>query len=193
MSDLTSVMAVSWSTVSVNPNASSISACHGVSGPNACPGAACRLAYSDTSSPAISRTARRALVLVLVQSLPPSRLSAGASPADVARQLIQRVHRHDTACPAACRPALLDAYSSTRYSRRAPPTVRSTISTNRPMPCWSCTTRSPAVSASGSTMLRRLAASRLPSVAAARLPVRSVSVMTTRFAPAARHRRATGP
>ena len=39
MSDLTSVMAVSWSMVSVNPNASSISACHGVSGPNACPGA----------------------------------------------------------------------------------------------------------------------------------------------------------
>ena len=35
MSDLTSVMAVSWSMVSVNPNASSISACHGVSGPNA--------------------------------------------------------------------------------------------------------------------------------------------------------------
>ena len=44
MSVLTSVMAVSWSTVSVNPNASSISACHGVSGPNAWPGAACRLA-----------------------------------------------------------------------------------------------------------------------------------------------------
>ena len=78
MSLLTSVMAVSWSTVSVNPNASSISACHGVSGPNAWPGAAWRLAYSATSSLAISRTARRALVLVLVQSLPPSRLSVGA-------------------------------------------------------------------------------------------------------------------
>ncbi|CFR36548.1 Uncharacterised protein [Mycobacterium tuberculosis] len=80
MSALTSSMAVSWSTVSVKPNASSSSACHGVSGENACPGLACRLAYSETSSPAISRTARRALVLVLAQSLPPSRLSAGACP-----------------------------------------------------------------------------------------------------------------
>ncbi|CNV72457.1 Uncharacterised protein [Mycobacterium tuberculosis] len=51
-----------------------------MSGENACPGLACRLAYSETSSPAISRTARRALVLVLAQSLPPSRLSAGACP-----------------------------------------------------------------------------------------------------------------
>ena len=91
-----------------------------------------------------------------------------------------------TACPTRRR-AWLDAYSSTRYSRRAPPTVRSVISTNRPMPCWSCTTRSPAVSASGSTTLRRLAASRLPSVAAARLPVRSVSVITTRLAPGQHH------
>ena len=80
MSALTSVMAVSWSTVSVKENASSISACHGVSGPNGCPGDAWRLAYSDTSSPAISRTARRALVFVFVQSLPPRRLSVGACP-----------------------------------------------------------------------------------------------------------------
>jgi hypothetical protein len=36
----TSLMAVNWSTVSVKPKASSISACHGVSGANACPGAA---------------------------------------------------------------------------------------------------------------------------------------------------------
>ena len=80
MSDFTSVIAVSWSTVSVKPNASSISTCHGVSGANACPAEACRLAYSATSSAAISRTARRALVLVLAQSLPPSLLSVGASP-----------------------------------------------------------------------------------------------------------------
>ena len=73
-------MAVNWSTVSVNPKASSISFCHGVSGAKACPGAACRLAYSATSSPAISRTALRALVFVLAQSLPPSLLSAGCSP-----------------------------------------------------------------------------------------------------------------
>ncbi len=64
----------------MKPNASSISACQGVSGPNAYPALACRLAYSETSSPAISRTARRALVLVLAQSLPPSLLSAGACP-----------------------------------------------------------------------------------------------------------------
>ena len=42
-----------------------------------------------------------------------------------------------------------------------------------------------AVNASGSTTLRRLAASLLPSVAPARLPVRSVSVMITRLTPMA--------
>ncbi|SKU98883.1 Uncharacterised protein [Mycobacteroides abscessus subsp. abscessus] len=51
-----------------------------MSGAKACPGAAWRAAYSATSSPAISRTALRALVFVLVQSLPPSRLRPGDSP-----------------------------------------------------------------------------------------------------------------
>jgi len=80
MSDLTSVIAVIWSTVSVNPNASSISACHGLSGAKAWPADACRLAYSDTSSEAISRTALRALVFVFAQSLPPRRDNVGDSP-----------------------------------------------------------------------------------------------------------------
>ena len=72
MSFLTSVMAVSWSTVSVNPNASSNSACHGVSAAKACPGLACRLAYNATSSPAISRTARRANDLAFSASALPA-------------------------------------------------------------------------------------------------------------------------
>ena len=80
MSCLTSSIAVSWSTVSVKGNASSISRCHGVSGPNARPGADCRLAYSWTSSVAISRTALRALRLVFCQSAPPILDSVGASP-----------------------------------------------------------------------------------------------------------------
>src|ERR1700732_2235054 len=91
MSALTSVIAVSWSTVSVKPNASSISACHGVSGPNACPAEACRFAYSDTSSPAISLTALRAFVLVLTQSQPAHRRGL---PTDIPRQLVQRIHWH---------------------------------------------------------------------------------------------------
>src|SRR6478609_1973210 len=111
-------MAVSWSTVSVKPKASSISACHGVSGPNACPGDACRLAYSDTSSLAIARTARRALVLVLAQSLPPSRLSVGASPPTYRESWSsESIGTNSLSDPP---PRLLDAYSSTRYSRRAP-------------------------------------------------------------------------
>ena len=80
MSALTSPIAVIWSTVSVNANASSISCCHGVSGPNACPGAAWRAAYSCTSSPAISRTALRALRFVFAQSEPPSFDRLGISP-----------------------------------------------------------------------------------------------------------------
>ena len=44
MSALTSLIATSWSGVSVNGKASSSSRCQGVSEPNACPGAACRAA-----------------------------------------------------------------------------------------------------------------------------------------------------
>ena len=164
MSALTSVMAVSWSTVSVNPNASSISACHGVSGPNAWPGDGLPLGVQrhQLGGDLADRPARLGLGVGPV---------AAAEPAQRRRLARRRSATADPASPSArtaCRtrrPRLLDAYSSTRYSRRAPPTMRSVISTNRPMPCWSCTTRSPAVSASGSTTLRRLAASRLPSVA----------------------------
>ena len=49
------------------------------------------------------------------------------------------------------------------------------------------------MSASGSTVLRRLAASRLPSTTVARLPVRSVSVMTTRLAPGITTPSCSGP
>ena len=80
MSALTSSIAASWSFVSVNGNASSSSRCHGVSGPNACPGAACRAAYSCTSSAAICLTAFLALALVFFQSEPPSLFSVGSSP-----------------------------------------------------------------------------------------------------------------
>ena len=59
MSPLTSLIACSWSGVSSNGNASSISCCHGVSGPKARPGVASRWRYSTTSSSAISRTALR--------------------------------------------------------------------------------------------------------------------------------------
>ena len=80
MSAFTASIAVSWSSVSTNGKASSISCCHGVSGANAWPGAAWRLAYSSTNSPAISRTAARALRLVDFQSEPPILLKLGFSP-----------------------------------------------------------------------------------------------------------------
>ena len=172
--------------VSVKPNASSISACHGVSGPNAWPGAGLPLGVQrhQLAGDLPHRSARLGLGVGPVAAAQPAQRRRLA--ADIARQLIQRIHWHIELVGLAL-PRLLDAYSSTRYSRRAPPTVRSVISTNRPMPCWSCTTRSPAVSASGSTVLRRLAASRLPSVAVTRLPVRSVSVTITRLAPGNHH------
>ena len=42
MSALTSSMARSWSEVSTNGNEDASSACHGVSGPKACPGTSSR-------------------------------------------------------------------------------------------------------------------------------------------------------
>ena len=110
------------------------------------------------------------------QSLPPScdqrrrihrRRSATAGPASPSARRAGPYRRR-----ALARPVFEHQVLAAGAADRA-----STISTNRPMPCWSCTTRSPAVSASGSTTLRRLAASRLPSGRVARLPVRSVSVM----------------
>ena len=80
MSSLTSLMACSWSGVSSYGNASSISCCHGVSGPKACPGVASRRRYSTTSSSAISRTALRTRARCFSKSAPPMRLSVGVSP-----------------------------------------------------------------------------------------------------------------
>ena len=80
MSCLTSSIAVSWSPVSSCGNASSSSCCHGVSGPNVCPGTDMRTLYRRTSSPAMSFTARLTLVVALTQSDPPSRCRRGASP-----------------------------------------------------------------------------------------------------------------
>ena len=80
MSPLTSAMAFSWSSVSTNPNADSISVCQGVSGPNALPSTARRRRYSSTSSAATSLAAARALARVRCQSAPPILESVGDSP-----------------------------------------------------------------------------------------------------------------
>ena len=80
MSRFTSSMATSWSRVSSNGNASSSSPCHGVSGPKAWPFTVRRTEYRRTSSPAMSRIARRTLPLVRTQSLEPRRCTRGASP-----------------------------------------------------------------------------------------------------------------
>ena len=66
--------------VSTYENASSNSRCHGVSGENAKPGALVRAAYKRINSPAISFTAFFARDFALIQSAPPMRWIAGASP-----------------------------------------------------------------------------------------------------------------
>ncbi len=74
----------------------------------------------------------------------------------------------------------------TRYSRVAPCTVRWTISTYLPTPCWECTTKSPGRSCSGSTRLRRLLGIR-PRRSFVETPVRLVrsnSVSTASLRPA---------
>ena len=80
MSAFTSSITRSWSGVSSCGKASSSSACHGVSGPNACPGTDIRTVYRRTSSPAMSRTARLTFAVALVQSEPPIRMIRGDSP-----------------------------------------------------------------------------------------------------------------
>ena len=138
MSALTSSIAAIWSGVSVYGNASSSSRCHGVSGANACPGADALAAYSCTSFAAICRTALRARPLVFAQSAPPSLFSVGTSPPTY------RDSRSSASVGTKSRspgwPRLLGAYSTTRYSRVAPPAVRCTMSMYLPMPCWACTT-----------------------------------------------------
>ena len=79
-------------------------------------------------------------------------------------------------------PRLAGAYSITKYSLVIPPMVRCTISTYLPIPCCSCTTKSPARSSSGSTACLRLDGMRAPSFAEALLPVKSRSVIKRIFA-----------
>jgi hypothetical protein len=77
------------------------------------------------------RAARLGLGVGPVAAAEPAQRRLGA--ADVAGQLIQRVHRHvELVGPsAASRRGVLEH----QVPRRAPPTMRSVISTNRPMPC----------------------------------------------------------
>ena len=70
----------SWSIVSSYGKDASISACHGLSGPNAWPRASAREAYSARSSSARSSTALRTRCLARSHSVPPSFESAGRSP-----------------------------------------------------------------------------------------------------------------
>ncbi len=89
---------------------------------------ACRAAYSLISSAAISLTAFLARALRLFQSAPPILSSVGASPAHIAGDQVELVHRDEQ--PVAGMAALgRGAYSITRYSRVAPPPVRWIIST----------------------------------------------------------------
>ena len=138
MSAFTSAMVVSWSGVSAYGKASSSSRCHGVSGPKVWPGAAIRAEYSLIRSAAISLTAFLARCLVFAQSAPPSRCSVGASPPTYLVTWSSWSVGTNSRSPGW--PRLAGAYSSTRYSRVAPWTVRCTISTYRPTPCASCTT-----------------------------------------------------
>ena len=139
MSPFTASMASIWSSVSTKGKLSSISRCHGESAANAWPGAACRLAYSSTSSPAISRTAARAFFLVFFQSDPPIFDRVGFSPPTY-RDSMSRLSMGTYSWSAGA-PRLDGAYSSTTYSLREVSSpvlmVRSVILTNRPMPCVS--------------------------------------------------------
>src|SRR6266496_2465735 len=98
MSRLISSMAASWSGVSTYGKASSSSRCHGVSGPNACPGDAVRAEYSRISSAAISLTALRARPFVFAQSAPPSRCRLGASPPRSEEHTSELQSRRDLVC-----------------------------------------------------------------------------------------------
>src|SRR5699024_3116858 len=140
-------------------------------------------ASSDLNSPAISRTAARAFFLVFFQSDPPIFDRCGDSPPVYFDSMSsESIGTHSWS---AGWPRLEGAYSSTMYSRREDSSplwiVRSAIFKNLPIPCVSCTTKSPCFKAKGSTRLRRLAGRRLaPAISPTRLPVRSVSVTTTK-------------
>ena len=94
MSALTSAMATRWSGVSTYGKASSISACHGVSCPNAKPSALTRFWYSTTSSWAISRTARADAALGLGEVAAAEAVQRRRLAADVLAQHVDLVRRH---------------------------------------------------------------------------------------------------
>ncbi len=157
-------------------------------GPNAWPCVAMRAEYRRMSSPAISLTCLRARDFVLAQSDPPILLRLGASPPVYFVTWSSWSMGTNRRSPGW--PRLLDAYSITRYSRVAAlppvPSVRCTSSTKRPTPCCSCTTKSPALSWSGSTTLRRrLGILRMSRVLVPARPVRSASEKTARRSPGA--------
>ena len=158
--------------------ASSSSRCHGVSGPNAWPlerlpgGVQLDQLRRDLAD----RLARPGLGLLpvgaahLVQRRASRRRRSGRA-GRAGRSARTAGRRAGRACSA--------AYSMTRYSRSAPLTVRCTSSTYLPMPCCSCTTKSPARSSSGSMVLRRrLGILRMSRVDAPRPPVMSLPVST---------------
>ena len=188
MSALTSVMAVSWSMVSVNAErVLHLGLPRGVR-PERVARRACRLAYSGTSSPAISRTALRALVLVLAQSLPPSSAQRRRFAADVARQLIERVHRHEQLVRSAARACSTRTPAPGTRAARRRPSARPSRRTGR----CRADRAPPGRPRSAPAGRRRCGAWRpaaCPRCAVTRLPVRSVSVMTTRLAPAQHQRR----
>ena len=93
MSALTSVIAVSWSTVSVKPNASSISACHGRVRPERVPRAGLPLGVQrhQLAGDLAHRAAGLGFGIGPVAAAQPAQRRR--LPADVPRQLIQRIHR----------------------------------------------------------------------------------------------------
>jgi hypothetical protein len=118
--------------------------------------------------------------LVLAQSEPPILDSAGVSPPTYRVTWSSWSVGTNSRSPGA--PRLAGAYSSTRYSRMVlvgpAPEERCTSSTNLATPCCSWTTKSPSVSCSGSTALRRFEGIlRISRVEAAEVrPSRSASV-----------------
>ena len=75
---LISAIAVTWSGVSSKGNDASSSTCHGESGSKGNPGFASRMAYSLSSSSAMSWTVRPARERALAQSEVPKRCSDGS-------------------------------------------------------------------------------------------------------------------
>ncbi len=186
MSALTSSMHESWSGVSLYGKASSSSRCQTVSGREGVTAARHARGVQpdqlagDLRAPPCGRAPwswssrhRRAGA----GSAPRRRRSA--SPGRAGRWARRAGRRAGRACAG--------AYSTTRYSRVAPATVRCTISTYRPTPCCSCTTKSPGLSCSGSMVWRRRVGMRRVSRVVDFWPTRSVSVSTASRSDGARN------